>query len=464
MSRALLAALLGFAAAACASNHSVGPPPPDTTGQGAFLDTLEQRTFGYFWDKTNTANGLTPDRWPTPSFSSIAAVGFALTAYPIGVERGYVPRADAAARVLTTLRFFWTARQDSNTTGSTGYHGFFYHFLDMTSGARFQTVELSTIDTALLLAGVLTCQSYFDNAADPGETEIRALAESIYTRTDWQWAASSRPPAIALGWHPENQFIPYDWKGYNEAMIIYILALGSPTHPADTAAWTAWTSTYTWGTFEGQSHLGFAPLFGHQYSHVWIDFRGIQDPFMRARGINYFENSRRAAYAQRAYAIANPGGWKSYGVNVWGLTASDGPADVAPYHTYFARGASFTEIQDDGTIAPTAAAGSIAFAPEIAIPALRAMRSAYGSNLFATYGFLDAFNPTFTGTPAMGHVVPGLGWFDTDYLGIDQGPTLAMVENYRSDLIWRLLRGNPHVVLGLCRAGFTGGWLAGKCP
>ncbi|PYO70822.1 MAG: Tat pathway signal protein [Gemmatimonadetes bacterium] len=464
MSRALLAALLGFAAAACASNHSVGPPPPDTTGQGAFLDTLEQRTFGYFWDKTNPANGLTPDRWPTPSFSSIAAVGFALTAYPIGVERGYVPRADAAARVLTTLRFFWTARQDSNTTGSTGYHGFFYHFLDMTSGARFQTVELSTIDTALLLAGVLTCQSYFDNAADPGETEIRALAESIYTRTDWQWAASSHPPAIALGWHPENQFIPYDWKGYNEAMIIYILALGSPTHPADTAAWTAWTSTYTWGTFEGQSHLGFAPLFGHQYSHVWIDFRGIQDPFMRARGINYFENSRRAAYAQRAYAIANPGGWKSYGVNVWGLTASDGPADVAPYHTYFARGASFTEIQDDGTIAPTAAAGSIAFAPEIAIPALRAMRSAYGSNLFATYGFLDAFNPTFTGTPAMGHVVPGLGWFDTDYLGIDQGPTLAMVENYRSDLIWRLLRGNPHVVLGLCRAGFTGGWLAGKCP
>ena len=464
MSRALLAALLGFAAAACASNHSVGPPPPDTTGQGAFLDTLEQRTFGYFWDKTNTANGLTPDRWPTPSFSSIAAVGFALTAYPIGVERGYVPRADAAARVLTTLRFFWTARQDSNTTGSTGYHGFFYHFLDMTSGARFQTVELSTIDTALLLAGVLTCQSYFDNAADPGETEIRALAESIYTRTDWQWAASSHPPAIALGWHPENQFIPDDWKGYNEAMIIYILALGSPTHPADTAAWTAWTSTYTWGTFEGQSHLGFAPLFGHQYSHVWIDFRGIQDPFMRARGINYFENSRRAAYAQRAYAIANPGGWKSYGVNVWGLTASDGPADVAPYHTYFARGASFTEIQDDGTIAPTAAAGSIAFAPEIAIPALRAMRSAYGSNLFATYGFLDAFNPTFTGTPAMGHVVPGLGWFDTDYLGIDQGPTLAMVENYRSDLIWRLLRGNPHVVLGLCRAGFTGGWLAGKCP
>src|SRR6266550_2170088 len=192
MSRSLLVALLGFAAAACASNRSVGPPPPDTTGQGAFLDTLEQRTFAFFWDKTNTANGLTPDRWPTPSFSSIAAVGFALTAYPIGIERGYVSRAAAAGRVLTTLRFFWSAPHDSSAT-ATGYHGFFYHFLDMTTGARFQTVELSTIDTALLLAGVLTCQSYFDNATDANEIEIRSLAESLYRRTDWQWAASSHP-------------------------------------------------------------------------------------------------------------------------------------------------------------------------------------------------------------------------------------------------------------------------------
>ena len=469
MSRALLAALLGFAAAACASNHSVGPPPPDTTGQGAFLDTLEQRTFGYFWDKTNTANGLTPDRWPTPSFSSIAAVGFALTAYPIGVERGYVPRADAAARVLTTLRFFWTARQDSNTTGSTGYHGFFYHFLDMTSGARFQTVELSTIDTALLLAGVLTCQSYFDNAADPGETEIRALAESIYTRTDWQWAASSHPPAIALGWHPENQFIPYDWKGYNEAMIIYILALGSPTHPADTAAWTAWTSTYTWGTFEGQSYLGFAPLFGHQYTHVWIDFRGIQDPFMRARGIDYFENSRRATLAQRAYAIANPQGFRGYGPDLWGLSACDGPLDATlevegrarHFQTYAARGASFTVVTDDGTVAPTALGGSIPFAPRLTVEALMAIRRAYGPNVYSTYGFVDALNPTLHHATRVQHgrVVAGVGWFDTDYLGIDEGPMLAMIENYRTGMVWRLMRTNPHVVRGLRRAGFAGGWL-----
>jgi hypothetical protein len=448
--------------AACASNHSVGPPPPDTTGAGAFLDTLEQRTFAFFWDRTNTANGLTPDRWPTPSFSSIAAVGFALTAYPIGVERGYVTRAEAASRALTTLRFFWTAPHDSSAT-ATGYHGFFYHFLDVNTGARYQTVELSTIDSALLLAGVLTCQSYF-TGGDTTETQIRAFAESLYARADWQWAASPHPPAITLAWTPENGFSQYDWKGYNEAMLIYILALGSPTHPADTAAWSAWTSTYQWGTFHGQTHLGFAPLFGHQYTHVWVDFRGIQDAYMKGRGIDYFENSRRATLAQQAYAVANPGGWKSYGAYQWGLTASDGPADGAPYHTYFARGADFTEIQDDGTIAPTAAGGAIAFAPEIAVPTLLSLRRTYGADLFGTYGFFDGFNPTFTGTPAMGHVVPGVGWFDTDYLGIDQGPILAMVENYRSGLVWQLLRGNAHVVLGLCRAGFTGGWLAGKCP
>lgn len=467
----LVAALAASLLVACASNHPVGPPSPDSAQTAAFLDTLEERTFHYFWDLANSQNGLVPDRFPTPSFSSIAAVGFGLTAYPIGVERGYVTRDQAGQRVLTTLRFFWTAPQDSATTGVTGYKGLFYHFLDMNTGARFQTVELSTIDTALLLAGVLLCQSYFDGA-DSTETAIRALADSLYGRADWQWA-QNRPPAVALGWHPESGFIPYDWRGYNEAMLIYVLALGSPTHPVGPDAWTAWTSTYSWGTFEGQTYLGFAPLFGHQYSHVWIDSRGIQDAYMQGRGIDYFENSRRATLAQRAYAIANPGAWTGYGAERWGLSASDGPADATltvggrsrQFHTYWARGASFTEIQDDGTIAPTAAGGSIPFAPEIAIPALFTLRHTYGDNLFSTYGFLDAFNPTFTATGAaqQGWVDPQLGWFDTDYLGIDQGPIVAMIENYRSGLIWRLMRGNPHIVRGLCRAGFTGGWLSGRC-
>ena len=468
----LVVALAASVVAGCLSNHSEGPPPPDSTQAAAFLDTVQLRTFHYFWDLPNPANGLTPDRSPTPSFSSIAAVGFGLTAYPIGVERGYITRDQARQRALTTLRFFWTAPQGPGATGVTGYKGFFYHFLDMNSGLRYQAVELSTIDTALLLAGVLTCQSYF-TGTDSVETAIRAVADSIYRRIDWQWAAN-HPPTITLGWTPEGGFLQYDWQGYNEAMLVYILALGSPTHPADSTAWAAWTAGYHWGTFEGQTYLGFGPLFGHQYTHVWVDFRLIQDPYMRAHGIDYFENSRRATYAQRAYAIANPGAWQGYGDRIWGLTASDGPANTTlvlggqsrQFHTYWARGASFTGIEDDGTIAPTAAGGSIPFAPEIAIPALWAMRGIYGANLFSTYGFLDALNPTFTasGAAQQGRVDPRLGWFDTDYLGIDQGPILAMTENYRTGLVWRLLRGNPYIVHGLCRAGFTGGWLPSPCP
>src|SRR5213594_4176245 len=466
---ALAAAILS----GCGVNHSEGPPPPDSARAAAFLDTLEERTFHYFWDLTNTQNGLTPDRAPSPSFSSIAAVGFALTAYPIGVERGYIPRAQAAQRTLTTLRFFWTAPQDSAVSGSTGYHGFFYHFLDIGTGQRFQNVELSTIDTSLLLGGILLSQSYYD-AADPVETEIRRLADSIYLRVDWNWAAV-RPPAVSMGWHPEGGFIPADWIGYNEAMILNILALGSPTHAVDSSAWAKWVSGYQWGRFQGKDYVQFGPLFGHEYSHVWIDFRGIQDSYMRGRGINYFDNSRRATYAQRADAAANPGVWNGYSNQIWGLKASDGPANTTlvlkgrtrQFHTYWARGVSLAETNDDATLAPTAAGGAVPFAPEVAIPALLTMRETYGSHLFSTYGFRDAFNPTFTATGVpveRGTVDPTLGWFDVDYLGIDQGPMIAMIENYRTGLIWRLMRGNPHIVLGLCRAGFTGGWLAGKCP
>src|SRR6267378_3729750 len=461
------AALAAAVLTGCGVNHSEGPTPPDSARAAAFLDTLEERTFHYFWDLTNTQNGLTPDRAPSPSFSSIAAVGFALTAYPIGVERGYITRAQAAQRTLTTLRFFWTAPQDSAVSGATGYHGFFYHFLDMSTGQRFQNVELSTIDTSLLLAGILLCQSYYDGA-DTVETQIRALADSIYFRVDWNWA-QARPPAGSMGWHPEGGFIPADLIGYNEAMILNILALGSPTHPVDSTTWTAWISGYQWGTFYGQDFVQFAPLFGHEYSHVWIDFRAIQDPYMKGRGIDYFENSRRATLAQRAYAIANPGAWAGYNKDVWGLTACDGPANTTlslsgrlrAFHTYWARGAALGDIRDDGTLCPTGVGGAVPFAPEFTIPALLAMRQTYGNHLFSTYGLLDAFNPTFTaaGQQEVGSVDPTLGWFDVDYLGIDQGPILAMVENFRTDFVWRVMRTNPHIIRGLKRAGFTGGWL-----
>jgi hypothetical protein len=467
---AVVALLLG-AAPACTDGQSPRQPPGSATPPTTFtpdevLEDLEERTFRFFWETTNQSNGLVPDRHPTPSFSSIAAVGFGLTAYGIGVERGYVTREEARARTLTTLRFFKNAPQGKEATGVTGFNGFFYHFLDMKSGTRFQDTELSTVDTALLLGGVLFSQSYFDQD-NPEEAEIRQLAEEIYGAVDWTWA-QARPPAISHGWRPDKGFIQYDWKGYNEAMLVYILALGSPTHPVDPAAWAAWVSPYEgqWGVHYDQEHLFFPPLFGHQYTHVWVDFRGIQDEFMRGKGIDYFENSKRATYAQRAYAMSNPDGWKEYGEDVWGLTACDGPANTEQeydgrrrtFRSYSARGPG---ENDDGTIAPTAAASSIPFAPDIAIPATVEMRNRFGQHIYGKYGFLDAFNPSFEyDVPlANGKVVPGFGWVGGDYLGIDQGPILAMIENHRTQLVWKTMQRNAHIRTGLERAGFSGGWL-----
>jgi hypothetical protein len=472
--RAALTALLLGVLAGCAGDQRTQPnpqtPPSTSLPPDEVVEDLAERTFEFFWETTNPANGLVPDRWPTPSFSSIAAVGFGLTAYGIGVERGYISREDARERTLATLRFFHTAPQGPDARGMTGHQGFFYHFIDMKTGQRFQDVELSTVDTTLLLGGVLFAQSYFDQDA-PEEVEIRQLAEEIYGRVDWPWA-QARAPNISMGWKPESGFLDYDWLGYNEAMLVYILALGSPTHPIEPAGWEAWVAAYEgdWGMSYEQEHLRFPPLFGHQYSHVWVDFRGIQDAYMRGKGIDYFENSRRATLAQRGYAIANPDGWKGYGKDVWGLTACDGPAGVQKdyngkrrtFRAYSARG---PHDNDDGTIAPTAAASSIPFAPEIAIPAVVEMRRLYGEHAYGKYGFLDAFNPSFEFTDvrlANGKVIPGFGWVGADYLGIDQGPILAMIENHKSELVWRVMRKNPHIRRGLERAGFTGGWLEAK--
>jgi hypothetical protein len=437
-----------------------------------FVDQLQERTFRFFWETADAATGLAPDRWPTRSFASVSATGFALTTYPIGVEHGWVSREEAGRRTRDTLRFLWNAPQDSASERSSGYRGFFYHFLDPGDGSRYGSVELSTVDTALLVAGALFCRQYFDGD-DPIERDVRAYADSLYRRVDWQWA-SVRPPSIGHGWTPEGGHLPYDWRGYNEAMLLYVLALGSPTFPVEPAAWDEWTSAYRWGEFFGQEHLGFGPLFGHQYTHVWIDFRGIRDAAGRKHGLDYFENSRRAVLAQRAYAIENPGGWPGYGERLWGLTACDGPVagtfeldgKKREFHTYWARGASFTAVQDDGTIAPTAAAASIAFAPEVVLPVLDALREDWGEWILGDYGFLDSLNPGFRWEVPVQHgvVVPGVGWFDTDYLGIDQGPIVAMIENHRTGLVWRTMRREPAVRAGLAAAGFTGGWLDGDEP
>ncbi len=442
------------------------PTSAEETDEQFVLD-IARRTFNYFRDTTQIDNGLAPDRWPTVSFASIAATGFALTAWPIGVSRGWMSREEARARTLATLRFFASAKQGPDKEGVTGHHGFYYHFLGLKTGTRLGQTELSTIDTVLLLGGMLFAQSFFDHN-QPEEAEIRRLAQQIYDRVEWTWPRP-RQHFIAMGWHPESGFIVSDWDSFNESLLLYVLALGSETHPIEAPTWDRWTATFdkAWNAASKDPYIAFPPLFGYQYSHLWVDFRGIQDNYNRKRSLDYFENSRRATYAQRDYCIRNPRGWEGYGPNVWGLTASDGPGDFmmqangGPRRTYYSYSARGPGDRDDGTLAPTAAAGSVAFAPEIVLPALREMRGRYGRAIYGEYGFWDSFNPSLINNEHVqyGRVVSGVCWVDGDYIGIDQGPILGMIENHLTGLVWNTMRRNPNIVRGLKRAGFKGGWL-----
>ena len=436
----------------------------------SWIGDLERRTFNWFWYVGRHDNGLIPDRWPTPSACSIAAVGFALTAYPIGVECGWISRAAARNRTLATLRFFDRAPQGEASSGVSGNRGFFYHFLHMDSGLRYREAELSSVDSAILFMGMLFAARWFDGA-DPGEAEIRLLATRIVERADWPWFQRGRA-SISMGWHPGAGFIERDWVGYNEGMMVVLLALGARQHPVADDAWNAWTSRYEefWRGQGNTRHVAFGPLFGHQYSHIWVDFRGIQDAPMRAAGFDYFENSRRATYADRAYCIANPMGWDAYSRDLWGLTACDGPGNFrlrqGAVHGYSARGPlGQPDGLDDGTIAPTAAISSMPFAPEICIPATLALRRYAGGALYRNYGFADSFNPSVRDSSLKldtGSVDPVHGWIAGDHLGIDQGSILAMLDNYRSGAVWRVMRHSPTIRRGLLRAGFTGGWLGAQ--
>jgi len=430
----------------------------DTKASTAFLDSLSHDTFNYFWELADSTSAQIPDRWPTESFTSIAATGFGLTAYLVGVERGYISREQAAERVLKTIKFLHGLPKGDAKQGIAGYKGFFYHFLDMKTGLRYQQVELSTIDTGLLISGILSAQTYFDKGTEI-ENEIRSIADSMYRAIEWDWTMNEEN-TMSMGWHPEKGFIENArWRGYNEAIILYILAMGSPTHTIPAESWSAWTSTYQWSNYYDQEHVNFGPLFGHQYSHMYIDFRGIYDPYMRAKGIDYFENSRRATYANRAYCISNPGHFTGYSSTIWGLTACDGPGNgdkINPNISlmgYSARGAAQYYLNDDGTIAATAAGGSIPFAPEICIPSLQAIKNQYGDKIYKEYGFIDAFNLSVENKDGT------TGWVDRDYIGIDQGPIVIQIQNYENEFVWSLMKKNPYIVAGLKKAGFTGGWL-----
>jgi hypothetical protein len=427
------AGLAGFVAAAVLL--AVSAPAASALTNEALLDTLQHTAFDFFWNEANPANGLVKDRSTAGSPCSIASTGFGLSAICIAVDHGWVTRATGRARVLTTLQTFWNGPQGFQTSGTIGYKGLYYHFLDMNTAVRTWTSELSTIDTALLFAGILDAKEYFTQD-ETSENQIRALADSIYYRADWEFMRNLGV-GILLGWKPETGFAGYgNWVGYNEAMILYVLALGSPTHPVPAFTWDTWTSGYSWQTQYGYSFVVFPPLFGHQYSHSWIDFRNIYDAYMLDKGIDYFENSRRATLAQRAYCIANPFAFTGYGADVWGITAGDDP-----FVGYQARGAPPPQ-NDNGTISPTAVGGSIAFAPTEALSALQNFYNSYAANLFGVYGFKDAFNL-------------GQNWWDTDYLGIDEGPIILMIENYRTEGVWNRFMANTDVRRGLNRAGFN---------
>ncbi len=422
------------------------------------LDALQRHSFEYFLHETNSINGLVADKSQPGSPASIAAVGFALAAYPVGVERGWMTRADAVDRTLKLLRFFWDSPQGT-APDETGYKGFYYHFLDMNTGRRAGLCELSTIDSTFLIAGMLAAAAYFDHE-DEDEQALRTLADALYRRVNWAWACNGAA-TVTHGWTPETGFLPYRWSGYDEATLLYVLGLGSPTYPLPTESYAAWTSTYEWKTIYGYELLYGGPLFIHQYSHIWLDMRGIQDAFALEKGIDYCENSRRATYVQREYAIRNPLGFAGYGENFWGLTASDGPGQTTrrikgierSFFDYVGRGAPYGP--DDGTVAPWAVAASLPFAPEIVLPSLQHFRDVY-PQVTGEYCFRCSFNLTFA-SDEEGDVHPG--WTSPYHFGINLGPVVLMCENYRSGLLWRLMRSCLYIAAGLRRAGFTRGWL-----
>jgi hypothetical protein len=421
------------------------------------LDRLQWTTILYDLHETNPDNGLVRDKTDMAAPSSIAATGLALANLPIVVERGIVYRLFAAKMARRRLQYLHDLPQGPEPDAS-GYKGFFYHFLDIETGRRAWQCELSTIDSAFLFAGMLTAAAYFDQDTDD-EAEVRRLADVLYRRADWNWARNSGP-TLTHGWRPESGFLPYRWEGYDEGLLLYVLGLGSPTYPLPPESYAAFCSTYEWKELYGRELLYSGPLFTHQLSHLWIDFRELRDAYMRERGSDYFENSRQATFVQQAYAMHNPLQFVGYGENCWGFTACDGPGWIKQvvdgverqFFDYYARGVPFGP--DDGTVAPWVVAASLPFAPEIVVPTLRRFDCVELGGKHRPYGFKASFNQTFRiddGPPDY--------WVTPYQFGIDQGPVVLMIENFRTGLIWNIMRRCPYVVIGLWRAGFRGGWL-----
>ena len=436
---------------------SAGVPVGPQNRDQEMLDLLQRETFCYFSTEANPENGLVRDKTDPQFPSNIAVQGLAFASYVIGVERGYWSREEAVARTLTALRFFHDSQQ-GRERDATGYRGFYYHFLDMGTGRRAWDCELSTVDTAFLIAGALAAAEYFQND-DESESEIRQIVDALYRRVDWAWALDGGA-TLTHGWKPESGFLPYRWEGYDEGLALYVLALGSPTHPIPPECYRAWGSTYEWRSLYDLEFFYAGPLFIHQLSHAWVDFRGIQDDFVGRYGIDYFENCRRATLMQQRYAIHNPEGFKHYGRDCWGITASDGPGPSTltvdgierRFYGYLARGAPLGP--DDGTISPWAVVASLPFAPEIVLPTTRYFIEEIRLKSRQIYGFEASFNATYPEKTNS-----KFGWVSPWIFGLNQGPIVMMIENVRNEMIWRLMRKCRYVREGLRLAGFRGGWL-----
>ncbi len=468
-----LAALMG----GCATKINSIPEqafPQDVMNDELIAD-VHRRTFNFFWETCDDERGLTPDRYPTRMFCSIAAVGFALTAYCIGVKRNYVSREDGAKRTLNTLKFLYNAPQGDAPSGMAGHKGFFYHFLNYSDGTRFKNCELSSIDTTLFIYGALVAKEFFDKN-EKIENEIRDYAQKLYERIDWGFLTNQNG-LLGMGWHPETGYIKALWEGYSEGILCYLLGMASPTYPIDASAWDKWCSTYdlTWGKNMGtQEHVGYFSLSVHQLPHIWYDLRDIADKYMKKRGLTYFENTRRATLTQRTYAINNPQKFNDYGENIWGFAACDGPYDGKLnidgkerfFRSYSERGPGTRAMFDDGTIAPTSSISSMPLTPNESIAALKALRAKYGDDIYGKYGFFDSFNPTYKGNypSQFGRQTKNAGWVTYDYLGIDQGPIIAMIENHSSGFVRDLMKGSVVIKTGLQKAGFepinaNGNWM-----
>ncbi len=421
---------------------------PDET---AMLDSIQKKTFQFFLMEHHSEWGIVKDRAAACAPASIAATGFGLPSFAVGVERNWITREEAAQITLNTLDFFANSVQSADTA-VTGLRGFYYHFLRMNTGTREWSCELSSVDTGLLLMGIIFARNYYDRDNET-ERRIRSQADLIIDRVEWDFMMMPDTGRfaiqISMGWDPAEGLHHMGWSGYNEALFLYILAAGSGMDNAE-ESYSSWLSSYKWQTpYEGLSHVAFPPLFGHQFSQAFIDFRGLADPYMKEKGIDYFENSRRATYVQRQYAIDNPHGWAGYDSLCWGITASDGPTekynfDGREFLGYAGRGTSGPDYNyfDDGTIAPYGPLSSLPFAPEIVLPTIKSINEKYGDRLWGKYGYYDSFNPT-------------VRWFNDDFIGIDQGPMLIMIENFRSGLIWDYMMKDPVIQKGLNRLGFT---------